>query len=298
MKIDKILVPVDFSEFSDKAVAHALFWAQRYCAEITLVHAVVLFEENFDKKERLAAYESVVEKKEKEQAAKMDSRCKAARESGVDTVHSALLRGFNTADVILDHLNANDYDLVVMGTHGFTGLKHLVLGSTAEKVVRFSPVPVLTIHKDFKGTAPQKILVPVDFSKHSAGAVRQAMLIAGTFNARPAILHVVRYEMHPMFYNVSTKPLLVENPQLREHILKHLEELAQLPEGEADYEVIEGKSVHMAVKEYAEDNNIDLIVMPSRGMNDLEDLFMGSTTERVVRVAPCPVLTFRTMHKP
>ena len=297
MKIDKILVPVDFSDCSDRAAGHAVFWAQKYCAEITLVHAVVLFEEDFDEKEQLTAYEKIVEKKESEQAEKMDAACRAARESGVDTIHSALLRGVNAADAILDHLKASDYDMVVLGTQGMTGLQRLVLGSTAEKVVRFSPVPVLTIHREFKGTAPKKILVPVDFSKHSAGAVKQAGLIAEKFGARLSILHVVRTELHPTFYDVSTQSLLEANPQLRDHITKHMQELAQLPEGKADYIVMEGESVHQSVKTHAEENGIDLIVMPTRGMSTLEHLFIGSTTERVVRVAPCPVLTFRTMYK-
>ena len=74
-------------------------------------------------------------------------------------MNTALIRGISTADSILDYISDKDFDLVVMGTHGRTGLKRWMLGSVAERVVGFSPIPVLTIHKDFNKRDITKILI-------------------------------------------------------------------------------------------------------------------------------------------
>ena len=90
----------------------------------------------------------------------------------------------------------------------------------------------------------------------------------------------------------GSNPILQENPALKDHILKNLKELAGLSDDEASYGVAEG-SVNKQIKAYAEENNVDLIILPARGMNDLEHFFLGSNTEKVVNIAPCPVLTVR-----
>jgi len=136
MAFKKILVPVDFSDFSDKAVEYAIFIAEKFCAEMTLLHADILFEEDFDEKEQLQAYEKIIQKKENERTKKLESHCKTAETRGI-RVNSALIRGVSTADSILDYISDKNFDLVVMGTHGRTGLKRWMLGSVTERVVGF-----------------------------------------------------------------------------------------------------------------------------------------------------------------
>jgi nucleotide-binding universal stress UspA family protein len=138
----------------------------------------------------------------------------------------------------------------------------------------------------------KKILVPVDFSGYSQIAVKRAKAVAEEFKAKPEFLHVVEMEAHPEFYSISFEPILKANPHLRDHIIENLIKLTGIPEDRAAYAVREGK-VHNEIKIYAENNQIDLIVMANRGMSDLEHLVLGSNSERVVRVAPCPVLTVR-----
>ena len=291
MAFKNILVPLDFSEFSDQAVEYAMFLAEKFCARITLLHTVVLHEEDINEDEYLKAYQQIIQQKENERSKKIQSHCTVGKNKGLQ-VDSVLLRDIKAHDSIIEHIKNNDYDLVVMGTHGRTGISRWFSGSVAGKVVRFSPIPVITVHKDLSRLKINKILVPVDFSKHSSFAVEKAKKIAKEFAAQLSFLHVVEMESHPEFYNISSNPILKENPALKDHILKNLHELGGLADSEATYSVAEG-SVNKQIKKYADENDIDLIIMPARGMNDLEHFFLGSNTEKVFSVAPCPVLTIR-----
>lgn len=292
MAFKKILVPVDFSEFSDGAAEYAVFLAQKFCAEIVLVHAIVLFQEDIDDQENLEAFERIIEIKERARAKKLGS-CKKDFDDKVDNVDSVLLRGVSAADTILDYLEKHsDIDLVVMGTHGRTGFSKFLTGSVTERVVRYSGVPVITVHKDHPAESIKNILVPIDFSDHSKTASDKAASIANAVSASLTFVHVVEMNAHPEFYNISSKSIMEENPNLIRHIIDNMIKVTEISEDDAQYVVLEGK-VHKEITEYAQDQFVDLIVMPTRGMSDLEHLILGSNTERVVRTAECPVLTIR-----
>lgn len=291
MDFKKILVPVDFSEFSDKAAEYAMFMAERFCSNITLLHTITLFEEDINEEEHLQAYKKIIQLKENERAKKLKLHCINGKNRGLQ-VDSVLLRGISAADSILDYIENKNFDLIVMGTHGRTGLKKWISGSVTEKVVRFSPTPVLTIHKDYVMTKIEEILVPVDFSEYSEISINKAKSIAKEFNAKLEFLHVIEQQAHPEFYAISFDPILKENPQLKPHITMSLIKLTGIPEKKATYAVLEG-AINDEIKRYAENNQIDLIVMPTRGMSKLEHMILGSTTEKIVRIAPCPVLTVR-----
>jgi nucleotide-binding universal stress UspA family protein len=291
MSFKKILVPVDFSDFSDKAAEYALFLAEKYRAHITLLHVIVLFQEDFDEEEQLKMYEKIIQSKEKEREKKLETHKKTAKNRGVE-INSVLLRSFSISNSILDYIVDKDFDLVIMGTHGHAGFKKLLLGSVTEKVVRESPIPVLTIHKDYNKIEIKEILVPVDLSGYSHTTIDWGKALAKEFKAALEFLHVVEMEAHPEFYNISFEPILKENPNLADHITKNMIKATGIPKDKATYAVKEGK-VYKEIKKYADYSQIDLIVMGSHGRGELEDFLLGSNSERLVRIASCPVLTVR-----
>jgi nucleotide-binding universal stress UspA family protein len=146
----KILCPLDFSEFSNEIVNYAVNIAGKYGSELHLLHVIPNLNyytpyESFLTPENLVALESSIEKevgKDFEKIIKkIDTPVKTITKSGAPFVE------------IIEYVKTESIDLVVMGTHGRSGIEHILIGSVAEKVVRKSPCPVLTIrpkNKAFK----------------------------------------------------------------------------------------------------------------------------------------------------
>lgn len=141
--ITQILVPIDFSSQSEAALQYAVDLAKRYGASLHLLHAYQVPSYALpgayivpDKNEMARLVNGL---KLQLEAAKRD-----ALAEGATSVEATLLPG-GAALTILDFARERAFDLIVMGTHGRTGLKHLLIGSTAESVVRTAPCPVFTV---------------------------------------------------------------------------------------------------------------------------------------------------------
>jgi len=146
----KILCPVDFSEFTDEILSYAVNIAKRFGSELFLIHVIPNLNyftpyESFLTPENLVAIERNIEgevgKDFDKITKKLDLPFKRVTKTGVPFVE------------IIDYIKDEQIDLVVMGTHGRSGIEHILIGSVAEKVVRKSPCPVLTVRpkdKTFK----------------------------------------------------------------------------------------------------------------------------------------------------
>ncbi len=285
----KILVPVDFSEFSDRAVDYALFLGKKFCAQVLLLHVIALHTEEPHEEEHMQSYEELIEKKEKRHARKLDDHCKIARDRGID-IDSDLIRGVSPAETILDYIIDNKFDLVVIGTHGRTGITQWLFGSVAERVVRHSLAPVITVHKEWNKQKIDHLLIPVDFSEHSRKAVEKGKEWAEMLDAKVSLMHVVEQERHPEFYSTSFKSIFEVNPQLKSKIEENLLKFSGFKKDDVKIIMLEGKA-HKEIADYIEEHRVDLVIMGTRGYNPLDHLLLGSNAERVVRLAKCPVLT-------
>lgn len=148
---EKILVPIDFSEYTDHILSFAVEIAQKFGASLHLLHVIPNMD-YFTPYESFMAAENMIEvQKGIEGEVAKDLEKVAAKIAGVP-VTKAVRTGIAFIEVI-DYVRTEQMSLVVMGTHGRGGLEHILIGSVAEKVVRKSPCPVLTIRpaaKDFK----------------------------------------------------------------------------------------------------------------------------------------------------
>jgi nucleotide-binding universal stress UspA family protein len=139
----KILVPLDFSRCSDDALDAACELARRFEAPILLLHAYVIPTYPLPEGYVMASAETVAEVLSKTKEAMDRYKAKAVAQ-GIQKVDVLMTEGPAFAEIIRVARTEN-IDLIVMGTHGRTGIKHALLGSVAEKVVRKSPCAVLTI---------------------------------------------------------------------------------------------------------------------------------------------------------
>ncbi len=148
--IRRILFPTDFSEYADHAWAYVLTFAKEFAAEVHVLHVLPppprlteTYAVNFDP-------DALLEAQRADATALLERQVQAAKEAGL-TAQATIQVGVDHHE-ILEHARAHAVDLIVMGTHGRTGLAHVLLGSVAEKVVRRAPCPVLTI-RHFSMTA-------------------------------------------------------------------------------------------------------------------------------------------------
>lgn len=134
----QILVPTDGSERSDQAVDHAIELATAVDADL---HTLYVVETDLVADTGLGAVTDALEAVGDDAVAEVVEKAKAA---GIPTVSGSVTRG-TPHRAILDYVNEHDIDLLVMGTHGRTGVSRYLLGSVTEKVVRVAPIPVLTV---------------------------------------------------------------------------------------------------------------------------------------------------------
>lgn len=193
-------------------------------------------------------------------------------------------------------------DLIVLGTHGYSGFEHLVLGSVAEKVLRLSPCPVLVVPNAVV-EAPvagdvgfDQVLAAVDFSESSLAALRFAMSIAEEADARLTVLNAI--EVPP---ELQRPPTSADNDVVAIRAQAEAERLrclgALIPEDVHTYctvetAVVEGKASREILR-HAEQRHSDLIVMGVQGRSGIDLMLFGSNTHDVIRQSQCPVLIVR-----
>ncbi len=293
----KILVPIDFSDDADLAVLHAVNIGRVYNSKIILFHVVSLFDNDPNNPDyHFPDVKEIYNKLEKIAADNMQQVQQTHLKVDFDQV---VVRGISPAEEILLYEKEHGIDLIVMGTHGRSGLRHFLIGSVAERVIRNASCPVMSIryHKETESFAPkvQRILVPIDFSSYSRQTLSHAVDIARHFNASLEILHVIEEQVHPSYYVAGDISIFNLIPDLREKSLSALKEFTEkviTDDIEHTFHIREGRA-HSEIARFAQDQEIDLIVIATHGLSGLEHFLIGSTTEKVIRKVNQPVLAIK-----
>lgn len=304
MTLDNVLIPTDFSACADHALTHAVEIADRFGAQLHLLHVVNELDPDWygipDAQERASELRDQIKAEARERLQKL-----APERDLYDFETTVSLQlSFDVADSITEYVKERDIDLAVMGTHGRKGLDRLMLGNVANKIVRHAPCPVMTVREEVpwmgedEEVAFQDVLAPIDFSDHSKEALRTAKTFASTYQSRLHMLFVAEKRTVPTFSDTGIPGLSVVemDPEIVKNAEEALEQLNQNvggPEVEGNYHVREG-DVSQDIVDFAETRGVDLIVMATRGLTGVSRFLLGSNTERIVRVAPCPVLTIPT----
>lgn len=295
MNYEHILVAADFSEFSAKAVEFAFAFGKQCRGRLTLAHVVEPFKEEIGETIQPHDSESWARKEEKEIQQQVQPYLDKAGSNQMP-IDFVMLRGFNPADTLLDFLGANRFDLLVIGTHGRGALKHLFQGSVAERMVRVSPIPVLTVHRSVEKFNIEKILVPIDFSPNSQLAADYAASIARIWNAKIVFFHTIEPEIYPSDYDYENSvPVSAFDRNLHQTVLENLKEFVadSVHESRVENYVVKEGLAHKEIVKYAKQNKVDLLVIATLGLTGMAYLLLGSTAEKVIRWTTCPVLTVK-----
>jgi nucleotide-binding universal stress UspA family protein len=294
--ITRILFATDFSRWARRAEDYACALACSWRASLTVL-SVAEFPPGLNPDYAVnQQYLADLIKHASSQLVDLKGR---AERRGI-AVTTRVATGIPSEEVITAAL-AEDSDLIVVGTRGKTGLAHVLLGSTAERVIRGAPCPVLTVRMEQADAeqeegAPsmpvtlERILVPVDFSDCSLDALEYAVVVAQQAKASLMLLHV----LEPVSYGLDfTLSHIRTREQVRESWTKRLEELASSHQhSHVPVESqLRGGLPADSILDSAQTLPCDLIVMGTHGRRGISHALSGSVAEAVLRKARCPVLT-------
>jgi nucleotide-binding universal stress UspA family protein len=281
-----ILVATDFSEFSECALGYAAEIARRYSAIVHLLHVVTPDLST----EALAPQALPADIDLERQAAADQLQSRAERLTGIQ--HKTWLEFGYVLDVVKNLILAQHIDLIVVGTHGRSGFKKLVLGSVAEAIFREAACPVLTVGPKARDlVAPGKlrhILYPVEPLEESHLAVNYAVSLAERNAASLTLLHVLG-EKKPDAGSIE------RINACRDLLLSLIPEHAQLPSA-AECRIEFSKSPSDLIVKVAQELPAHLVVMDVRREVSLA-AHLSDTASKVVTGVPCPVLTVNTVRR-
>lgn len=287
----KILVPVDFSDRSRKALEVSNTFAPIIGGKVTPFYSHLPISE-LDEPYALGMSTKMYQNFEDIEAT-LASRVKELSKEVVDEKYldEPMVTMGNAAQSIVDA--SEDFDYIIMSSHGRTGFSRFLLGSVAEKVLRLSNVPVMIVENESTVGDFKKILVTTDFSDNATGAFPYALDIAQKTGGTIDLLHVLSFD----HLDDDQKDLSLR--KIREERLKILkkEHFQPISDRVTSKVIITQGSPHEAIHNHAKDNEYHLIIMATVGRTGFNYLMMGSTTANVVRHVKNAVLSVRPPNK-
>ncbi len=275
----KILVPVDFSKHSEYALEVAASIAKKQNAEIVAVHMMGLNDAVLTKDENKEVFEAMY-------------YMKLAEKRFAEFLDKDYLEGIKITDTVHNYKNFSELndlalefkaDLIVMGSHGSSGLKEVFVGSNTEKVVRTSEIPVLVIKHHVDNFNPQSGIFACDFLENSVGPYKRAQKLFDIFGIN----------MHMLYVNLAGD--FRSTREIEKRILIFLKSAGEPNPLEILNKVIQYNeySVEAGIFGYSQVSNADIIALPTQGRQGLAHFFSGSIGEDVVNHSDLPVMTFK-----
>lgn len=274
-----ILVPTDFSEYADYALSVAVDIAKKTKSKIILLNAL-------DYGTHVAGMYSIgmtdgyfIDPKELQ--LKSDAQLIARVNKFKDT--EVVIERKNTTDFLIDALlkeiDKNDIELVVMGTKGSTGLAEMFIGSNTEKIVRLSPIPVITINEKIEGFNVKEMIFANEFVDEVGEEFQNVLEFSNFFDTK---IHLLRINSPNIFMSTNDCFSAMENFADKWKLKNY--EIHQYDHIFFEYGLLD------AVNDF----NADLIVMGTKGRKGLSHLFFGSSkAEDVVNHFNTPIFTFK-----
>ena len=287
MNIASVIVAVDFSDHARHAADRAAMLAVEQGAQLELLH--VISGSSLDSLRKWSGAPPDAEVKLREDA----ERCLSDMIHDIASRRNIAARALvKTGHVLNQILSASEStDLLVLGAHGLSPLRDLILGTTAERLLRTSQRPVL-VTKRPPQTPYEQVLVPIDFSMYSAPALERARRIAPS--ARITIVHAFRvpFEGKLRIAGVADDSILAYCEEERQEAVKHVKELIRSSDDDAhriSYAVERG-NVSRVILAQEEQLSADLIVIGKHGRSMVEEWLLGGVTRHVLAGSKCDVL--------
>jgi nucleotide-binding universal stress UspA family protein len=280
MELKRILCATDFSETATSALGYAGKFGTAFRAKVSLVYADPFLPPLYFT--GMQTEDLIGNLQDWKMAARVHLKRYAQTHLPGQDLETLLIEK-HSAEGILSAAKALNSDLIIMGTHGRTGFNRMMMGSVAETVLRESECPVLTVHPATKKEPGiRNILCPVNYTTIAKESLEYAATVSQKFDARLTVLHVVEPEMTKTLEKQEMDRMCEWIPsEVRSHC--NVQEL--MDSGNAAEQVIK----------MAKSTGCDLIVLGAQHKRFSDVTVIGTTTVRVTRHSPCPVLT--VIHK-
>lgn len=269
----KILVPSDFSRPALEAFRFAIELAKLGKGSVTVVHAIdlppMIYGGAADSPTYI--YDPRLRAELKERAERNFTRMNARYGRGAKV--RFMVREGSVFTVVRSVATAGRFDLVVAGTHGSAGLEEFLVGSNTEKIVRFSPVPVLALRKALPVRSIKNIVVPVSLERGQETFIKKLKVIQQFFRAR----------LHLLYLNTPLN--FVHDHELRDFARHHRLSRYTLNIRHHRYEPD-------GIVDFVREIKAQMLAMPTHARKGLAHLLYGSVTEKLVNRMTCPVWTY------
>ena len=296
-----VLFPTDFSAHSEMALPYATALAKRFEGVLHLVHVIDTntLAHGSGQGFWLGEHEmgDVLDSMQEHAESRLALLVDRATEAGV-RAESLVLRGQAVVQ-IMEAARLTHAGMIVLPSHGRSGIDRLVFGSVCERVIRHSPAPVLTIKhpehafvdRDKMRVRLRRVLFPTDFSEFSLKGLPYAVSLCREFEAELVLSYVAEVPLIlPELMPEVTDGLDTEQI---EFATQHLETMAQEVHDVATRVAVRRGHAPHEIADLAVELEIDLIVIPTHGRSGILHVFWGSVAEKVTRLAQCPVLIIR-----
>ena len=272
-KIDRIVVPSDFSESANVAIDHAVDLAKKFDAEITLIHVL-----------ETGAYQGIFSPSKKTEYSELEEAQtklqedahKLESESGI-SIAQEVVRG-RIHEEIVRISDENDADLIVMGTHGSSGWEEFFVGSNAFKVVTQTACPILTIQEQAKNPECLNIILPLDTTAQTRQKVPYAAAMAKKFGST----------VHMAALISDDTPEVRHDFEIKMNQIKEYFEREEIAYTEAS---LVGSNLATMTMNFAESKGGNLIVMMTEQESNLTGFLMGPFAQQIVNHSKIPVLS-------
>ena len=277
-KIEKILVPIDFSETSMLAFEHAIFAAKLLKAELVLLHVIENHWEKFNivvPELRVNAPNDIVDA--------IDARLEEIA-SNILSTHGIKSTCITSSGVIFSEIiteaKEQNVDLIIMGTHGNSGFSESFIGSNTFKVTTSSACPVISVQTHSQKTGFNEILLPIDDSSHSLQKVNHAVILAKHFSSRIQLVGLSDFEDELNIQKFEIKLLEIEAYIKKSGLV-------------SARKIIAGKNKATMVADYAKIIGADLIIIMTDQDENISGQFMGAYAQQIVNNSKIPVFSIR-----
>lgn len=276
--VRRLLCPVDFSERSAEALRYAAALRSTLNGELVILHVSATGPQPTRAKG----------------SSDVSLEAFASQVVGLEPSVQLLERRGNAVEEILSTAAAIASDVVVMGSHGRTGLQRLLLGSVTERIIRRSPVPVLTVPLGWRKGGGEavtlaSVLCAVDFSEPSARAVDYAATIAEAGRAQLVLVHVLEWAEEVEKPSSTDNSLLPSSEDDAIEGMKMLLTNEVLIHGAPELVVGYGAPADEVLR-IVQERQVDLVVLGVRRRNPIDLAVFGSTAQQLIRAGRCAVL--------